>query len=283
LLVILKRLGYEIARTYPKNPKEHHHLNFTADPGRVLPPEGPLRMPGKPPKAVQAAQVRGPAPKRSTTKVTLTGPDVSQNQPDVDWAQVAAAGHGFAIAKVSDGLGTPDPAFGKGRWKAMRDAGLIRGAYHFGRPQKGRNPADEVTEFLARLKAAGGLDHGDLVPVLDLEKHGAAGALTATETLDWARQWVAELRKRIGKRPIIYTGVFWRETMRNPADNLDCKLWLAAYVPKAKLPPLIPRAWSGEGLVLWQHTETGRCPGIVGNCDLNRFDGPRAAFDSLRI
>jgi lysozyme len=142
---------------------------------------------------------------------------------------------------------------------------------------------DEVREFLTLLKAAGGLDHGDLVPVLDLEKHGAAGKLTPTDTLEWARQWAAELRKRIGRRPIIYTGVFWRETMRNPADDLDCKLWLAAYVPKAKLPPLIPVAWKQEGLRLWQHTETGRCSGIDGGCDLNRFDGPRAKFDSLRI
>jgi hypothetical protein len=33
LLVILRQLGYEIARTYPNNHREHHHLNFTASPG----------------------------------------------------------------------------------------------------------------------------------------------------------------------------------------------------------------------------------------------------------
>ena len=110
--------------------------------------------------------------------VALTGPDVSQNQPDVDWSQVRGRGHTFAIAKVSDGLGTPDPAFGKGRWAAMKKVGLVRGAYHFGRPQKGRDPKAEVAEFLAGLDAAGGLQPGDLVPILDLEKYGAAGRLT---------------------------------------------------------------------------------------------------------
>ena len=90
-------------------------------------------------------------------KVSLTGPDVSLNQPDVDWAQVAGAGHTFAIAKVTDGLGTRDPKFGKGRWKAMKDAGLVRGAYHFARPQKGRDPKDEVAEYLACVADAGGL------------------------------------------------------------------------------------------------------------------------------
>ena len=165
----------------------------------------------------------------------------------------------------------------------MKAAGLVRGAYHFGRPQKGRDPKAEVTEFLARLQACGGLEPGDLVPVLDLEKHGAAGALGPAQTLEWARGWVTELRRRIGRNPIIYTGVFWRETMRNPGDDLGCPLWLAAYVAKSKLKQFIPIAWQEEGLTLWQHTETGTCPGIEGNCDLNRFDGPRARFDALRI
>jgi GH25 family lysozyme M1 (1,4-beta-N-acetylmuramidase) len=215
--------------------------------------------------------------------LTLTGPDVSKNQPSVDWQQVRAAGHDFAIAKVTDGLGSPDPKFGKGRWKAMKDAGLIRGAYHFGRPQRGRDPKAEVAEFLDHLKTAGGLADGDLLPILDLEKFGKAGNLTPTQTLDWARRWTAEMRRRIGRHPIICTGVFWRETMKNPSDNLSCRLWLAAYVPKPRLKQCIPVAWHDQGLSLWQHTETGHCPGIAGTCDMNRFAGTRADFDHLRL
>ncbi len=284
LLSVLATLGYQAHRTYPTNPKEFHHLNFTADPGPVLPSEGPASKPAHtaPPVAVSTPV----APKRavaSAAVVALTGPDVSQNQPDIDWDQVAAAGHTFAIAKVSDGLGTPDPTFGKGRWKAMKQAGLVRGAYHFGRPQKGRDPKAEVTEFLAGLEAAGGLEPGDLVPVLDIEKYGSAGRLTPNQTLEWARVWTAELRKRIGRQPIIYTGAFWRDQMGNPADNLGCPLWLAAYVAKSRLPSLIPVAWQAEGLTLWQYTSTGSCPGIAGNCDLSSFDGAQADFDRLRI
>ena len=259
-------------------PREFHHLNFTADPGPVLPTDGPASRP---------AHVATVAVSTTTTTagagatITLTGPDVSQNQPDVDWVKVKADGHAFAIAKVSDGLGTPDPSFGKARWKAMKDAGLVRGAYHFGRPQKGRDPKAEVAEFLDRLNDAGGLEPGDLVPVLDLEKHGAAGKLTPADTLEWARGWVTEFRRRTGRQPIIYTGVFWRETMGNPGDDLGCALWLAAYVPKSRLAALIPAAWRAEGLALWQHTENGSCSGIAGDCDLNRFDGTQAAFDQL--
>ena len=268
LVQVLTRLGYASRRPYT-SPSEKHHVNFTAAPGPVLPPQGPNHSPGVPSVQVSAA------------KRVLTGVDVSQNQPDVDWAKVRRAGHVFAIAKVTDGLRTPDKAFGRGRWKAMKDAGLIRGAYHFARPQRGRDPKDEVREFFLTLDRAGGLEHGDLLPILDLEKHGAAGPLTARQTLDWARVWVEECRIRIGRRPIIYTGVFWRETMQNPADDLGCPLWLAAYVTNPT--PFIPNAWIQEGISIWQHTETGSSSGIAGNVDLNRIRGGHETLRRLRL
>lgn len=277
---ILTRLGYGIRRPY-SSPSEAHHLNFTSHPGPVLPPAGPNARPDK----VPVKTPRAPAPKaKAAARVKgkgFTGVDVSQNQPEINWKQVKAAGHTFAFVKVSDGLGTPDPSFGKARWAEMKKAGLIRGAYHFGRPQKGRDPRDEVHEFLQHLQAAGGLAPGDLVPVLDLEKHGAAGALTARQTLEWARGWVSEMHAQIGRRPIIYTGVFWRETMGNPADSLGCPLWLAAYVAASTAGQLTPAAWKDHGFTLWQHTESGSCDGIPGHCDLNRFPADGAALVKL--
>jgi len=279
LLAILATLGYEVHRTYPNNPSEFHHLNLTADPGPVLAADG--AKPTVKPAPSPATKPKKPAVAGPT--ITLTGPDVSLNQPNVDWAQVKAAGHAFAITKVSDGLGTPDTAFGKGRWKEMRDAGLVRGAYHFGRPQKGRDPKAEVAEFLAGLNAAGGLQPGDLVPVLDIEAYGKAGKLTPAQTLEWARVWVTELRRRVGRQPIIYTGAFWRETMGNPPDNLGCPLWFAAYVAESKLASFMPAAWKAQGHALWQFTSKGNCPGIEKPCDLSRFTGTQAQFDQLRM
>jgi len=288
LLSVLGTLGFQVRRTYPNNPREFHHLNFSADPGPVLPTAGPASKPAgaTSPVTVVVAKPTKPAGKPAVAPgatVTLTGPDVSLNQPNVEWAQVAAAGHAFAIAKATDGLGSPDPKFDRGRWKAMKDAGLIRGAYHFARPQKGRNPKDEVSEYLARMDAVGGLQPGDLVPLLDIEAFGKAGALTAPQTVEWVRGWVTEMRSRIGRAPIIYTGAFWRDTMGNPGDHFGCPLWLAAYVKKADLSGFVPVAWQNEGVTLWQHTSTGKCPGIDGGCDLSRFDGPRASFDALRL
>ena len=272
LLDRLKAMGYDVRRTYPDSKKEFHHINFNANPGRVLPEAGPNKRPARKPKLHKVAKT-GP----------LSGVDVSNHQPDVDWEKVKAAGHTFALCKVSEGLGTPDRVFGKGRWNAMRDAGLVRGVYHFARPQKGRDARDEVREFLGLVDKAGGLKDGDLRPVLDIEDFGAAGRLTAAQTLEWAREFVDEVRTRLGRRPIIYTGVFWRETMKNPGDNLDCPLWLAAFVPQARVKQFVPVAWKDQGLSIWQRTETGTSPGIPGRCDLNRIPGGAKTLNRLRL
>lgn len=270
LLRALAALGYEARRTYPNSAQERHHINFTKSPGPVLPDTGPNVKPLKAPS--------GPA---IPNKRVLTGVDVSVHQPDVDWEKVKAEGHTFAFAKVSEGLDFPDKAFGKGRWKSMRDAGLVRGAYHFARPQKGRDPKDEVREFLGILNRAGGLQDGDLLPVLDLEAYGAAGRLTPKQTSEWAGGFVEEMRARIGRRPIIYTGVFWREAMQNPPDAFGCPLWLAAYVRDPK--QFVPKAWSATSFAIWQHTETGTSRGWRGPADLNRLPGGKASLNRLRL
>jgi lysozyme len=210
----------------------------------------------------------------------LTGIDVSNNQATVDFDAVKAAGNSFAFHKVSEGLGAPDKKFA-GRWKAIRDAGLVRGAYHFARPQKGRNPKDEVDEFLRLLGDAGGLKDGDLAPVLDIEAYGKAGRLNAPETQAWVKEFVATIKARVGRLPIIYTGSFWRDEMGNPASNFGCKLWLAAFVHDPN--PFVPIAWHTQSYSIWQRTETGRCAGVSGNCDLNLLPGGEAALGQLRI
>ncbi len=217
----------------------------------------------------------------NASATTLTGIDVSNNQPTVDWTQVRSAGHSFAFHKVTEGLNCPDRKFGKVRWKAMRDAGLVRGVYHFACPQRGRDPKAEVREFLGFVKQAGGLQSGDLRPVLDFEKFGRAGNLTQQQTLVWARGFVEEVQSRVGIRPIIYTGSFWRDEVGNPTDNLGCRLWLAAYVKDPRT--CVPHAWAKESFSIHQFTDKGSCAGIPGGVDLNRLPGGSPALDALRI
>lgn len=70
--------------------------------------------------------------------------------------------------------------------------------------------------------------------------------------------------------------------MGNPGDSLGCRLWLAAYVKKPD--PFVPRAWADKGWTMWQHSETGRVPGVDARaCDLNVLKGGGEMLEKLRM
>src|SRR5262245_53318033 len=58
------------------------------------------------------------------------GVDVSVYQGSVNWGTAHGTGLGFAIARISDGTGTPDNTF-QTNWAGIKNAGMIRGAYQF--------------------------------------------------------------------------------------------------------------------------------------------------------
>jgi GH25 family lysozyme M1 (1,4-beta-N-acetylmuramidase) len=199
------------------------------------------------------------------TVARASGPDVSDFQPNVDWHKAQTAGHDIGIAKASEGLTWRSRLFPR-RWAAIADAGLIRGAYHFARPQPGRSGRDEAQAFLSVVSAAGGFRPGDLRPILDIEAFGSA-PLSPQKTLRFAYDFAVAVKEEVGRLPIIYTGAFWRDRMANPSNSLGCHLWLAAYVRDPT--PFIPVAWKATSWSMWQHTSKGACPGITTPCDLN--------------
>ena len=62
------------------------------------------------------------------------GIDVSQFQGEINWAEVHAAGMAFAFIKATEGETLVDPTF-ETNWAQAKQQGLLRGAYHFYRPQ----------------------------------------------------------------------------------------------------------------------------------------------------
>ena len=208
-----------------------------------------------------------------------TGPDVSDHNRNINWDKVREAGNEFAIAKASEGLTWRAATF-PGRWKAIADAGLLRGAYHFARPQPGRTGADEAKWFLRVVDDAGGFRPGDLRPVLNLEW----GTLDAAGLLRFSYDFAVTVKQHsglgVGVLCMIYTGFFWRENMGNPSNNLGCHLWLAAHVSDPER--YVPLAWKQKGWSMWQFTSTGSCPGIPGRCDLNVIRD-RATLAKLRL
>lgn len=193
-----------------------------------------------------------PAPKAAT------GPDVSNLQASVDFAQIKAAGHAFVYLKAGEGDWT-DPTF-LARVKAARHAGLLVGAYHFVRPKAGRTGAQEAAFFVHRLQAAG-LGKGDLRPAVDIE----ATELSIAGTRDYTLAFAREVQKLMGVAPLIYTyasfnGGNWG------AGFAPFGLWIAAYQAK---PPTLPAPWTSYAA--WQFTSSAQVPG-VGKCDVSRTD-----------
>jgi lysozyme len=108
--------------------------------------------------------------------------------------------------------------------------------------------------------------------VLDLE---VTNGLDASALTAWAQTWLTQVTAATGVKPIIYTNpTFWSTSMANTdsfARN-GYRLWVANWTTAGQ-PTLPADGWGGLGWTLWQHSSTGRVPGISGNVDLDRFNG----------
>lgn len=198
----------------------------------------------------------------------LNGIDVSKWQGAIRWQSVRNSGTVFAFCKATEGLTIKDPYFAT-NWPAMRENGIIRGAYHFGRP--GSDPLAQADLFVNTVKPT----RGDLQLVLDFEAYDNK---TPSQVWAWCQAFVNRIKARTGRPPIIYTGFyFWRDRAGNPSNNLGCPLWLAAYT--ASTNGLIPPAWNTWNF--WQYTSTGTVPGVTGNVDRNYYNGTLAQLKSF--
>ena len=88
----------------------------------------------------------------------LQGIDVSNYQGFVDWAAVRASGKRYAFCKATEGRTFTDAKF-LSNYAAMRQNGILRGAYHYGRP--GSDPVMQADFFLNTVDPK----PGDLKPV----------------------------------------------------------------------------------------------------------------------
>lgn len=195
----------------------------------------------------------------------ITGIDVSDFQSDVDWHAVKASGRSFAFTKATEGTNFTAHTFAT-NWAGIKAAGLIRGAYHFGRP--GSDPIAQA-QFFWRIVSSAGYGLGDLPLALDLE---VSDGRSAGEINAWTAAFVAEITKLAGRKPIIYTGAFFYT-----GPSLGCALWLPSYydgVSVAELgsiTPKLPPAWFAW--TFWQHTSKATVPGVNGPCDHSVFAG----------
>ena len=199
----------------------------------------------------------------------MSGIDVSHFQKEIDWKQVRRGGIAFAFIKATEGSTLADFLFTR-NWSEAKAAGVLRGAYHFFRPQI--SPLAQAQFLLRRLKD----DPGELPPVLDVEV--LSDNTSPNQVTDSAGQWMKTVETELGKKPILYTGsAFWRNTLKNSTAFVDHPLWVAHYTSGPN--PLVPTAW--PKWTFWQFSQQGKLAGIDGNVDLDVFNGTAADLDAF--
>ena len=182
------------------------------------------------------------------------GIDLSSHSGTVDWASVARAGYSFAFVKATEGMDLADPSF-KTHWSRIKDAGLVRGAYHF---YVTEDDPDKQAQFFIDTVT---LEPGDLAPVVDIELIGHATQPGLTERL---RRMLDRLEQHYGIKPLIYTSpTFWNSHLDDTFGEYP--LWIAEYQVDE---PRIPVGWSRWSL--WQFQGDAAVDGVESSADLSR-------------
>ena len=217
----------------------------------------------------------------------IKGIDISKHQGDVDHRQVAQSGMRFCYCKATEGRDYQDPKFEQNiiRIRDVLKQGHIYypGAYHFARPdtdggnaQDGRAEAENFCNHLE--KVCGTILEKFLPPALDFEKYSESDQ---DENIPWIEAWIETVTKRLGRKPIIYTGAnVWRYEVGNTDKFIGYPLWQVYYSGTAEAPPKTPWAswalWQFSGGKSYQnHPEV---PG-AGVVDVDRFKG---SLDDLK-
>jgi len=149
-------------------------------------------------------------------------------------------------------------------WSAIKEKGLIRGAYHYYRPNE--NSILQANNFINTVK----LQKGDLPPVLDIED---IPRIQSMENLKIGlRKWLNKVEKHYGMKPIIYSGEsFYNDHLYKEFSEYTC--WVANYNFYVEN---IDKDWS-----FWQFTDKGSVRGIKEFVDVNIYNGTKSELLEL--
>ncbi len=202
----------------------------------------------------------------------IPGIDVSHFNGSIEWPAAADAGEHFAYMKATDGVNTTDAYF-IDNWRGSAAAGLLRGAYHFFRPESDANA--QADNFLAKLTAANGspaLNPGDLPPTLDVE---VSDGVSADAIIVGATAWLTKVEAATGRTPFIYTyGSFWVSSVGHAPGLSRFPLWIARYGAA----PVTPATWTRW--TIWQFS-TQQVAWHKGAMDSDAYQGDLASLRAL--
>ena len=189
---------------------------------------------------------------------SVFGIDISRYQGDIDWKELKEKNPDstpihFVYMKASEGKEMKDPYFDK-NWKEAKEAGFIRGAYHYF--TTGSGGAEQAAQFIRNVT----LEKGDLPPMVDVEEVPTDKEAFNREL----KHFILALETRYGVKPIIYASPDFRKNYLDDSIYESYPTWVAHYhVEKPDI-----GYWD-----IWQFTDEGELPGIGHRVDLNIFNG----------
>jgi lysozyme len=187
------------------------------------------------------------------------GLDVSEFQGKIDWALVENMETHYSIEfvfiRATAGNDRVDDRFEE-NWLGAKNRKIIRGAYHYYRPNE--NSLEQARLFIKTVQ----LKKGDLPPVLDIEKLPKGQSLDSLKV--GLRRWLNAIEAHYKVKPIIYTGEKYYDDFLKE-DFSDYLFWIANYN--------FYREKIGEDWLFWQFTEKASVTGIKGNVDVNIYNG----------
>lgn len=200
----------------------------------------------------------------------ILGIDISEYQGKINFSklqfQLQNRPIEFVVIRATMGSDGLDRRF-KQNWEAAKKQTFLRGAYHYYRPNE--NSTKQAENFIRRVQ----LQSGDLIPVLDIEKH------STIQSRDRLRQgiknWLNLVEVHYGVKPMIYTGdrFFWEVLHGQGFDEYP--IWVANYNSIEE-----PET---ENWVIWQFSEKGSLEGIGEHVDLNILRGGRFQLHKLKM
>lgn len=224
----------------------------------------------------------------------VKGIDVSKWQPGVDWVRLRQQEIRFAFIKATQGEAHVDPLFST-HWAGARQAGLLRGAYHFLDPDMdGRRQAEN---FLRTVRA----EPGELPPALDIErqptvpaaggkkgakgssakagkgKKGSKGAATDqgnAQLIACAQAWLATVERELGCKPLLYTRANilsgWMTLGGKPPSwSSHYPVWVAQYFDLPLHENTRPDHAEGwQSFTFWQYSKVGELDGVFDNREM---------------
>lgn len=205
----------------------------------------------------------------------ILGQDVSNHQPNINWAAQYAGGSRFSWMKTSEGTTYVDPTFSK-HYMGARDAGLVTGGYHFALPSQSSGRAQ--AEIFIKNGGGWTADGKTLPGMLDLEYNpypslgNTCFGMSQSQLKAWTWDFMNTYKEKTGRYPTIYsTTDWWNTCMGGTGEFKAAPLHIANY---STGPGYMPGG--STSFDIWQFSSVAPFAG-----DSNVFNGSQAELDNF--